>query len=127
MVKLYTDAATNPHSQQSAAGILLVDNGQQIQLKFPLPDVSDNHQAEFLAALTGLKECRARFGLTKPVFFYSDSQIVINSLNKNYSKSYPDLCHELCQACDQFNLLVNQWLPEKENQGAHNLALQALK
>lgn len=123
MLKLYTDAASK--NNLSAAGILLVHNQQQTQLSFPLPD-SDNHQAEFLAAIKGfelaLKYCQPE----ETIFFYSDSQLVIDSLNKNYSKHYPKLLNQLLTLIDSLHLVVWQWVPEKENKGAHQLALQGL-
>ena len=47
MIKLYTDAAFK--NGKSAAGILIVKNGQQFQQKFALNE-KDNHAAEFAAA-----------------------------------------------------------------------------
>ena len=85
MIKLYTDAASK--NNLSSAGILLVHDKKQIQLSQPL-SASDNHQAEFQAAIAGFKQALSQFANEETVFFYSDSQLVIDSLNKNYSKHY---------------------------------------
>ena len=112
MIKLYTDAASK--NNLSSAGILLVHDKKQIQLSQPL-SASDNHQAEFQAAIAGFKQALSQFANEETVFFYSDSQLVIDSLNKNNS------------LIDSFKLVVWQWVPEKDNKGAHQLALQGLK
>lgn len=126
MLKLYTDAATKGNPGKSAAGILIVTETQQLQLKEPLA-VMTNHEAEFMAAISGFKKLKELFGKQQTVFFYTDSQIVINSLEKKYSKSYQPLLDELIHLQADFDLVIFQWLPEKQNQGAHQLALQALK
>ena len=124
MIKLYTDAASK--NNLSSAGILLVHDKKQIQLSQPLA-ASDNHQAEFQAAIAGFKQALSQFANEETVFFYSDSQLVIDSLNKNYSKHYQELLAELNSLIDSFKLVVWQWVPEKDNKGAHQLALQGLK
>lgn len=128
MIKLYTDGAFDPRTRKAAAGILIVVDSEQIQLKVPL-EATDNHQAEFLAALSGFVALKKleKDQLDQPIFFYSDSRIVIDSLNKEYAKNYSDELQQLIQAEDQYTVVVNQWLADHENQGAHRLALQALK
>ncbi|WP_178198118.1 ribonuclease HI family protein [Ligilactobacillus sp. Marseille-Q7487] len=125
MIKLYTDAATKGNPGPSAGGVLLVVDGIQHQIKVDLPFVS-NHEAEFLAAIAGFEYVKEHYGCKHNLFFYSDSKIVITSLEKNYSKSYPELLAKLNKLHDQFTLVVYQWIPEKQNQGAHQLALQGL-
>ena len=48
MLKIYTDAATNQKNHTFAAGILIVKNQQQTQLKYDI-SATDNHEAEFIA------------------------------------------------------------------------------
>ena len=112
MIKLYTDAASK--NNLSSAGILLVHDKKQIQLSQPL-SASGNHQAEFQAAIAGFKQALSQFANEETVFFYSDSQLVIDSLNKNYSKHYQELLAELNRLIDSFKLVVWQWVPEKDN------------
>ena len=45
MLKIYTDAATNQKNHTFAAGILIVKNQQQTQLKYEI-SATDNHEAE---------------------------------------------------------------------------------
>lgn len=128
MYTLYTDAATNNDTQHSAAGILIVHAGNQQQLHASLPD-SDNHHAEFYAALAGfdaLLKLLNQTAKTVTVQYFTDSKIVADSVEKRYAKHYQELVDQLLAKQAEFNLVVTQWLPEKQNQGAHNLAQQAL-
>lgn len=124
-MQLYTDAATAPQTNHCAAGILLIDNGHQHQYKEVLPD-SDNHTAEFLAAITGFKILLDSYGPGQVVFFYTDSQIVAESVDKAYSKNFAVELATLLRLQDQCQVVVTQWIAESENHGAHQLAQQGL-
>lgn len=126
MIKIYTDAATRPHSNQSGIGILIIVNGKQEQKSLSLA-MQDNHHAEFAASIAGFRYLLQKYGNQNTVFFHSDSKIVIDGLNKNYSKSFKPQLKELAGLEDRFDLVINQWIPDKENKGAHNLANQALR
>lgn len=127
LYSLYTDAATETLSKRSAAGVLILINGQQHQLKKQLPE-GDNHQAEFEAAIVGFEILLDL--VTEPstttVMYYTDSQLVEQSLIKKYAKHYQPAVDRLLALQAKFQLVIVNWLPEKQNQGAHNLALQAL-
>ncbi|MGP4117791.1 reverse transcriptase-like protein [Levilactobacillus zymae] len=101
LYSLYTDAATQPQSGLSAGGILLIHNHQQVQ-----------HGVALTATTT--------------VLFYTDSQIVSQSLEKRYAKHYQAQVDALLAAQQPFQLVLTQWVPEKQNMGAHTLANQAL-
>ncbi|WP_304653372.1 ribonuclease HI family protein [uncultured Ligilactobacillus sp.] len=124
MVKLYTDAATN--KTHSAAGILVIADQKQYQFKQKIT-ASNNHQAEFEAAIIGFEYLHRYFPSAQNVFFHSDSKIVIDSLDKRYSKSFAPELAKLLTLQEKFPLVIDQWIPDKQNTGAHNLALQALK
>ncbi|MFC6201729.1 ribonuclease HI family protein [Lactiplantibacillus nangangensis] len=124
-MQLYTDAATEPATKQSAAGILLIDNGHQQQFKQILP-MTDNHTAEFLAAIAGFKNLIDHYGPEQAVFFYTDSQIVAESVSKGYSKSFAVELQTLLHLQDQCQVVITQWIPESQNHGAHQLAQQGL-
>ena len=124
-MQLYTDAATTPDNQRSAAGILIIDQGQQHQFKQVLPD-SDNHTAEFLAAIAGFKTLLDSYGPQFSVFFYTDSQIVAESVAKGYSKTFSVELATLLHLQDQCQLVITQWIAESDNHGAHQLAQQGL-
>lgn len=125
MIKLYTDAATKGNPGPSGAGILLIKDGRQIQLKHYL-GIMDNHTAEFAAvkfAFTILKEYATE---SETIFFFTDSKIVDQSLKTSYAKNHQLIVNEINTLQDQYQLVISQWLPEKDNLGAHNLALQGL-
>ncbi|MDR3191190.1 MAG: ribonuclease HI family protein [Lactobacillaceae bacterium] len=126
LIKLYTDAATKNAQGPSAAGVLIVIDGQQHQAHFYLGDNLTNHEAEFMAATLGFKQALALAQSTDTVFFYTDSRVVSDSLGKGHAKHYPELLAELEAASNQFELVMVHWVPEKANLGAHNLAFQEL-
>lgn len=66
MIKLYTDAAFK--NGKSAAGILIVKNGQQFQQKFALNE-KDNHAAEFAAAAKGFEQIKKIAQENEAIFF----------------------------------------------------------
>lgn len=125
MIKLYTDAATKGNPGPSGAGILLIKDGQQIQLKHYL-GIMDNHTAEFAAVKYAFTILNNYVTANETIFFFTDSKIVDQSLQANYAKHHQTIVTEINNLQDQYGLVISQWLPEKANLGAHNLALQAL-
>ncbi|WP_125707932.1 ribonuclease HI family protein [Lacticaseibacillus porcinae] len=124
MIKLNTDAATLGNPGPAGAGILIVANGQQDQSHLHLPNMS-NHEAEFAAAIAGFKRLHA-LNLQGLVSFASDSKLVIQSLDKRYAKHYQPQVDELLALIESFDQVLWQWVPERENRGAHMLAQQGL-
>ncbi|CAM3009804.1 MULTISPECIES: ribonuclease HI family protein [Leuconostoc] len=124
MIKIFVDAARNIQTGQSAAGAVIITNNKQRQLKTSLPDTQNNQEAEFLALIWALKTLDST---TDIIQLYSDSQILIDAIHKNYAKHYQIYVDEISTLVSLHKLFLSQWLPEKENLGAHNLALQALK
>lgn len=114
MLKIYTDAATNQKNHTFAAGILIVKNQQQTQLKYDI-SATDNHEAEFIAAIHGFNYLIENFPDEDLVFFYSDSKILIDSLEKQYSKSYSQTLADLLALQENFPIVINNWISDKEN------------
>lgn len=127
MFSLYTDAATQPQSGLSAGGILIIHDHQQIQLKAQLT-ATTNHTAEFEIARIGFEKLHQLTpdASQATVLFYTDSQIVNDSVAKRYAKHYQHWVNDLLAAQAPFQLVLTQWVPEKQNRGAHTLANQAL-
>lgn len=128
MYSLYTDAATQPQSGLSAGGILLICNHHQTQRGVALR-ATTNHLAEFEIATIAFTQLAHDLGAQSAqttVLFYTDSQIVSQSLEKRYAKHYQAQVDALLKAQHPFQLVLTQWVPEKQNQGAHTLANQAL-
>lgn len=124
MIKLMTDAATLGNPGPAGAGILIVANGQQDQTHLTLPEMS-NHEAEFAAAIAGFKRLQT-LKLQGFISFSSDSKLVIQSLDKHYAKHYQPQVDELFDLIDSFDHVIWQWVPERDNRGAHMLAQQGL-
>ncbi|GEK27719.1 ribonuclease HI family protein [Furfurilactobacillus siliginis] len=129
IIKLYVDAASNAQhptaDSQSGAGILIIENGTQHQMKQIVP-APDNHQAEFLAAIAGFSAVAKMTNTDTTVMFFTDSRLVADAVGKGSMKHYPELTTELLALQDHFQLVITQWIPERDNHGAHQLALQAL-
>jgi len=128
MFSLYTDAATQPESGLSAGGILLIHEHHQTQEKVALR-ATNNHTAEFEIATIAFQRLSAHLGAacqTTTVLFHTDSQIVSESLAKHYAKHYQADVDRLLAAQAPFQLVLTEWIPEKQNQGPHTLANQAL-
>ena len=125
MIKLYTDAATKGNPGPTGLGMLIVKDGHQQQLKAFLPRAS-NHQGEFAAAIEGFAYLKKHFSNQETVLFYTDSRLLSDAVGKEHARHYEDELNELLTSMDDFKTVVVQWVPEKENQGAHQLANQAL-
>ncbi|USS92713.1 ribonuclease HI family protein [Fructilactobacillus ixorae] len=128
-IKLYSDAAERPQTQTSSAGILMIVNHKQYQIKSLLA-ATDNHEAEFQACLLAFTTLTAKLTraelATTVVNYYTDSKIVSDSLHKNYAKHYQRYVDQIHQLQAPFSLVFVNWIPEQQNKGAHQLALQAL-
>ena len=58
--------------------------------------------------------------------FYIYSKLVADSIGKSYAKHYPELIDTLMALIDRYKIILTTWIPDRENQGAHKLALQAI-
>ena len=118
MIKLYTDAATKGNPGPTGLGMLIVKDGHQQQLKAFLPRAS-NHQGEFAAAIEGFAYLKKHFSNQETVLFYTDSRLLSDAVGKEHARHYENELNELLTSMDDFKTVVVQWVPEKENQGAH--------
>lgn len=126
MIKLYTDAATRGNPGPTGLGILVVSPDETIQAKQTLPNAS-NHEGEFAAAIAGFNFIRERFAPSETVLFYTDSRLVSDAVGKNFAKHYESQLAELSASMAYFTVVITKWVAEKQNQGAHHLANQALQ
>ncbi|CAI2663728.1 Putative ribonuclease H [Apilactobacillus apinorum] len=125
MFKLYTDAATMNNSGNSSCGILIVHENQQYQYKLKL-ESKNNHEAEFEACLLGFKQLEKLIKSDDIVVYYTDSKIVHESLEKQYAKHFQDYVDKILNEQSKYSLVINNWIEDTKNEGAHNLATQAL-
>ncbi len=130
MIRLYTDAAVSGDPGHAGIGVLILFDQEQKQYAIPLEqDQWNTHLAEFHALLYGLR-LLVDDGMTDQMTFcYTDSQIVAQSIEKSYvkNKEYNKYLTEILELMDEFLYLSVQWIPNRENKGADNLARQALR
>ena len=122
MLKIYTDAATKGNPGPTGLGILIINQHQQHQLSQTLESAT-NHEGEFAAAIAGFQYLVDHYDH----LFYTDSRLLSDAIGKNYTKHYQSQLEQLNQLLSQFTTVVTQWISERENHGAHNLANQALQ
>ncbi|MBD7894702.1 ribonuclease HI family protein [Limosilactobacillus sp. Sa3CUN2] len=126
MIKIYTDAATKGNPGPTGLGILIVDQHHQQQLSQTLKSAT-NHEGEFTAAIAGFQYLVKHYNHNETVLFYTDSRLLSDAIGKNYTKHYQSQLTTLNQLLSQFSTVVTQWVSERDNHGAHNLANQALQ
>lgn len=129
MIRVYTDAAVNGDPGHAGIGLLILTEKEQFQLTIPLENKWDNHQAEFIAVLKGMTWLVENKHNDHMTFFYTDSQIVAQSVEKEYVKdtTFHDFLQEILSLMNEFPYISVAWIPESENKGADNLAKQALQ
>jgi len=129
MIQLYTDAAVNGDPGQAGVGLLVVTENNQFQLTKALAGQWNNHQAEFQALLSGLSWLVENNHHHEMTFCYADSQIVAQSIEKEYVKdiTFQKYLTEILELMEYFPYISVAWIPQSENRGADNLARQALQ
>ena len=131
MIRLYSDAAVNGNPGQAGVGLLILfDHKEQEQHAIPLPgDHWDNHLGEFHALLEGLRLLIAEGYNNQMTFCYTDSKILAEAIEKSYVKDsdFKDYLQKILALMDEFPYISVQWIPNRENKGADNLARQALQ
>lgn len=125
LIKIYSDAASQGNPGRSGAGVVILYNGQQIQ-KHHYLGVMSNHEAEFAAAIWAFEELAKIANSDDTIMYYADSKLVIDSIKKRYAKHFSEPLSNLLAHQDQYQLLIPNWIPEKQNHGAHQLAWQAI-
>lgn len=128
MIKIYIDAATHQKKQISAGGMIVLIDKEQLQIKQPLK-AKTNNEAEFEILLFALEFALTHNWEKETIFIYSDSRIVVQSLEKKYAKDpiFSSLLKKILILIDRFDLLFIEWQGEQKNKGADNLARQALQ
>lgn len=128
-MKLFIDGAANPVRKTSALGILIVREGEQIQMGIPLNSFHDNHETEFLALMEALRFLKKKNFQEELILCHSDSKMLVDALEKNHSKkeSHRSLLIKVKVLLEDFPHFHIKWIPEKENKGADQLARNALQ
>jgi len=126
MIEVFTDGASRGNPGPSGAGVYIKADGTTYEYCFPLGELS-NHEAEFHAVIKALGVCQHRFP-DDILSFRSDSQLVVDAINKNHTKNpqFLPLLKEVNQRGNTFPYFFIKWIPNKENKHADELAKKAI-
>ena len=129
MIRVKTDAAVNGNPGKVGIGIEILYKKQQFLFKENSELLMDNHQAELWAIYRALIILQEKEWDQEMIFLNSDSKVAMMAIEKNYTKqiTYQDILKKVQEERKKFPQLFLEWIPEKENRGADQLARQALQ
>ena len=129
MIRVKTDAAVNGNPGKVGIGIEILYKKQQFLFKENSELLMDNHQAELWAIYRALIILQEKELDQEMIFLNSDSKFAMMAIEKNYTKqvAYQEILKKVQGELQFFPQLFLEWIPEKENRGADQLARQALQ
>ena len=129
MIRVKTDAAVNGNPGKVGIGIEILYQKQQFLFKENSELLMDNHQAELWAIYRALIILKEKEWHQEMIFLNLDSKFAMMAIEKNYTKqnAYQDILKKVQEERKIFPQLFLEWIPEKENRGADQLARQALQ
>ena len=129
MIRVKTDAAVNGNPGKVGIGIEILYKKQQFLFKENSELLMENHQAELWAIYRALIILQEKEWYQEMIFLNSDSKFAMMAIEKNYTKqiAYQDILKKVQEELQFFPQLFLEWIPEKENRGADQLARQALQ
>ena len=129
MIRVKTDAAVNGNPGKVGIGIEILYKKQQFLFKENSELLMDNHQAELWAIYRALIILQEKEWYQEMIFLNADSKFAMMAIEKNYTKqiAYQDILKRVQEERKKFPQLFLEWIPEKENRGADQLARQALQ
>ena len=129
MIRVRTDAAVNGNPGRVGIGIEILHQKQQFLFKENSDQLMDNHQAELWAIYRALLILQEKEWHQEMIFLNSDSKFAMMAIEKNYTKqvAYQEILKKVQEELQFFPQLFLEWIPEKENRGADQLARQALQ
>ena len=129
MIRVKTDAAVNGNPGKVGIGIEILYKKQQFLFKENSELLMDNHQAELWAIYRALIILQVKEWDQEMIFLNSDSKFAMMAIEKNYTKqvAYQEILKKVQEELQFFPQLFLEWIPEKENRGADQLARQALQ
>ena len=129
MIRVKTDAAVNGNPGKVGIGIEILYKKQQFLFKENSELLMDNHQAELWAIYRALIILQEKEWYQEMIFLNSDSKFAMMAIEKNYTKqvAYQEILKKVQEELQFFPQLFLEWIPEKENRGADQLARQALQ
>ncbi|MFD1471280.1 reverse transcriptase-like protein [Companilactobacillus mishanensis] len=125
MIKLYTDAGLNTNLNLAAISYVFTNNNKEYE-HVQQEKSQDNHYLEFKAVKVALLKLIELDFTDEILQLCSDSQIVVDSISKNYSKHYQESVDEILPLLDKFPSYFVKHISDKENKAAHSLIHQEL-
>ncbi|PMD69871.1 reverse transcriptase-like protein [Companilactobacillus nuruki] len=125
MIKLYTDAGLNTNLNLGVVSYVIKVNNN-IYKDAHRENFDDNHYLEFLALNQALKKIIDNNWNHEILLIHSDSQIVIDSIVKNYSKHYQPILNEILKSLALFPEYFAKHISDKDNGAAHALVHQEM-
>jgi len=125
MIKLYTDAGLNTNLNLGVVSYVIKVNNKIYKDALP-QDSQDNHYLEFMALKIALQKIIENGWNNEIILIHSDSQIVIDSLDKNYSKHYQPILDEILMDLTKFPSYFAKHVADKDNRAAHALVHQKM-
>ncbi len=122
LIEVYTDGASSGNPGPSGIGIIIKSNKDFLEFSFPAGNLS-NHEAEFQAVIKALELCKEKFP-NDILSFRTDSKIVADTIEKNYTKNktFLPLLERIQELAEDFPYFFIKWIPEKQNTIADRLA-----
>jgi ribonuclease HI len=128
---LHTDGGTRRTNPGKAAyGFVILDRheGSTVEEGHGFLGIAGNNIAEYIALIRGLERA-LELGVTD-IVVKSDSQLIVNQVNGNWSVKKDHLRgfhREATRLADMFDRFKIGWIPRKDNKRADALARIALK
>ncbi|AXH98915.1 ribonuclease HI [Sporosarcina sp. PTS2304] len=125
MLEVYIDGASAGNPGVSGIGIYIKGEGHEVRISEVI-EPTNNHHAEFQALVRGLEEALKLS--TGMVSVRSDSSIVVQSMEKQFSKNeqYAPYVKTALQLAERFDFFFIKWIPDHTNKTADVLARQAI-
>lgn len=126
MIEVYIDGASAGNPGKSGIGLFLKGEGHHVKVSEAIKP-TNNHIAEFTALIRGLEEARELS--TGMISVRSDSQIVVNAMEKEFVKNdlYKPYLTKALTLAEQFDFVFIKWIPTAENRAADALAKEAIR
>ncbi|MBO1911067.1 reverse transcriptase-like protein [Sporosarcina sp. 6E9] len=125
MIELYTDGASAGNPGKSGIGVFIKGEGHLIKISESI-EPTNNHTAEFLALLRGVKEvAKISQGI---VSVRSDSQAVVTAVEREFVKNeaHKLILSEIIELTRSFEFFFIKWIPSIENKTADALAREGI-
>lgn len=128
MFEIQVDGASKGNPGSSGVGIVIKNNGEVKEYSLPL-GIHSNHEAEFLAVIKALEICLDEFSHEGMIAFQTDSQIVVDAMEKNYVKNeqFKPLLEQITALTANFSYVFIKWIPSEQNKHADRLAREAIQ